>query len=154
MKTALLGKGKISGLCAFTLTELVVVSSIIAVLMAILVPSLSKTKSEALRILCANNEKQIGLALQLYLQENGKYICFAQVPKFSYQPGDRTVFWDYRILAYNLTTNSFFCPGKARKSSLTNWFAYDGLNECLYDVQCGLTGTGEGRSNVSLEATK
>lgn len=142
MKRILLVNSNTSGLCAFTLTELVVVSSMIAVLTTILVPAISKTKSEAMRILCANNEKQIGLALQFYLQENSKYLCFAKVPKFSYQPGDRTVFWDYRILAYNLTTNLFFCPGKPRRSSLTNWFAYDGLNELMPNQSYGYNGTG------------
>jgi prepilin-type N-terminal cleavage/methylation domain-containing protein/prepilin-type processing-associated H-X9-DG protein len=54
----------------FTLIELLVVVSIIALLIAILLPSLARAKNNAKKTACASNLHQIGVALNTYAAEN------------------------------------------------------------------------------------
>jgi prepilin-type N-terminal cleavage/methylation domain-containing protein/prepilin-type processing-associated H-X9-DG protein len=54
----------------FTLVELLVVISIIALLLALLLPSLSKAKGQARVVVCANNLHAIGLGWAYYWQDN------------------------------------------------------------------------------------
>lgn len=54
----------------FTLIELLVVVSIIALLIAILLPSLKSARDQAKRVACMSNQRQTYLTLQLYALDN------------------------------------------------------------------------------------
>ncbi len=63
----------------FTLVELLVVISIIAVLISLLLPALARARQQANTVVCLSNERQIGLAFSSYLAENDSY-----PPPYSY----------------------------------------------------------------------
>ena len=58
----------------FTLIELLVVIAIIAILAAMLVPGLAKSKQEAQAVGCINNTKQLCLAWAMYASENNDHL--------------------------------------------------------------------------------
>ena len=64
----------------FTLIELLVVIAIMAVLAAMLLPALARTKATAQRADCVSNVRQLGLTTQLYLGDSGDKFFFRSQP--------------------------------------------------------------------------
>lgn len=94
----------------FTLIELLVVIAIIALLMGILLPSLSRAREQARRIACLSNMRQMGVALQTYLIDS-EY----RLPPSSCHCKDPNDHW-LRILAdYTQEQLLFHCPSDIGK---------------------------------------
>jgi prepilin-type N-terminal cleavage/methylation domain-containing protein/prepilin-type processing-associated H-X9-DG protein len=78
---------------AFTLIELLVVMAIIAILAALILPGLSRTKESGRSAVCRGNLHQIGVALQLYVSESRNIMPTLEDQGFgsNYQPNLPTI---------------------------------------------------------------
>lgn len=89
---------------AFTLIELLVVISIIAVLMAIMMPALSRVREQGKAVTCRSRLKQWGIAFYLYGTDNSGQIPF-YVDDYRKQTEAARIYW-YEVLAPYLQAQS------------------------------------------------
>jgi prepilin-type N-terminal cleavage/methylation domain-containing protein len=98
------------GEAGFTLIELLVVIAIIAILSAMLLPTLNRASESGRRAHCANNLRQIGLGIQLYRQDQNDqpplYLVNPGRDTYGY-PGGNTAYLERK--EYLGSTNSFVC---------------------------------------------
>lgn len=81
---------------AFTLVELLVVIGIIAILVGILLPTLSKARASAQTVACASNARQLALAIRLFSQEHRGYMPAVSDKAWAYQNDPSRSIWVYR----------------------------------------------------------
>ncbi|BCM89911.1 hypothetical protein IAD21_01761 [Abditibacteriota bacterium] len=98
---------------AFTLVELLVVITIIAILAAILFPVFARARENARRASCQSNLKQIGLGLIQYAQDYDEYLPFPMVGANA-RSGGNDVYsgyvWQDEIFPYVKSEQIFNCP--------------------------------------------
>jgi prepilin-type N-terminal cleavage/methylation domain-containing protein/prepilin-type processing-associated H-X9-DG protein len=110
--TADRGQGSKSGGKAFTLIELLVVIAIIGILAALLLPVLSKAKASAHSTTWKNHLHQMGLALQMYVQDYQDKYPYGFSPANT--PINEAGFWFSKLLPYypsQWTNVAYHCPG-------------------------------------------
>lgn len=104
---------------AFTLIELLVVVSIIALLVAILMPALGKAREQARRTVCSMNVKAIGMGYIMYASDDDK----GSLPLKTGAPGSSGGWlWDisyattdYIIKKSGGDKKTFYCPSEMGK---------------------------------------
>ena len=95
----------------FTLIELLVVIGIVGVIAAILIPVFLSARERGRRTICQSNLKQMTLAIQQYVQDNGTYPVYSTAnshvnPNGTGGPDE----WQHLILPYIKTQQVFYCP--------------------------------------------
>lgn len=135
---------------AFSLIELLVVITIIGIFIALLVPVLGKARELARRAQCANNLRQIGIAIQMYTDDHNGIIMPCTL-------GWSQTIWEanapngFGVLYPNYadSLDILYCPG-AKKSFL---FMKSGFGSPTGSVYCDYVYgvTVEGNQSIRIE---
>lgn len=96
----------------FTLVELLVVVSIIALLLAILLPALNKARDAAKVVRCQSNQRQIGLAAQAYINDNDGHSVSLYIWPYGIAAadGDPKHAWAWALWGYMYSPDSYKVP--------------------------------------------
>jgi prepilin-type N-terminal cleavage/methylation domain-containing protein len=109
----------------FTLIELLVVIAIISLLVSILLPSLTRAKNLAKRVICASNLRNTGTALLTYANANDGGLPRRENWSNLYRKGSEETGWEYvncglLIDGNYLPLDLLYCPASDLKL-VTDW---------------------------------
>jgi prepilin-type N-terminal cleavage/methylation domain-containing protein len=115
-------KNTTSGRGAFTLIELLVVIAVVGILVALLLPSLSKAKAKTQRTACVNNQKQLGVSFTMWANDHdGKIPSTVDVS----QGGSKALYeaWQHFITMSNelVTPKILHCPSDRAKQTANDF---------------------------------
>jgi prepilin-type N-terminal cleavage/methylation domain-containing protein/prepilin-type processing-associated H-X9-DG protein len=118
---------------AFTLIELLVVISIIALLLSIMLPSLSRAREAGRRVVCGSGMRNISLAIMQYSHDFGdtlhsptNSLRWYDLGRFSknsgrvLSPDETYAYWGLAYASYGAEKDVFKCPSKKTNDSWWN----------------------------------
>ncbi|MDR3711163.1 MAG: DUF1559 domain-containing protein [Capsulimonadaceae bacterium] len=120
---------------AFTLIELLVVIAIITILAAILFPVFAQAREKARASACLSNLKQIGLAVQQYVQDYDE-----TYPNGTDNYIGRPMGWAGQVYPYVKTAAVYVCPDDAEDGVLCS-YGYNSDFASFTSGQGGVTGS-------------
>ena len=95
---------------AFTLVEVLVVISVIGILAALLLPVLGKAKERGRATACLSNLRQLGIGLQLYVQDNENRLPVMYDAPFPTNIASTNLTVEAVLVPYVVSSNLFRCP--------------------------------------------